>query len=207
MLRQCRLILAIIPEQQKWKAQQAESQACVELLASEIAASVPQLAGYHEQLERQRLAEEDLPLRSRPWPFKAEADEVPDDAKVTSSGIIGDDVHYSNEPGPFRKGNISDPQLARSLNINADNGPRELQVDAPTRIFPPVSAAQPASVYHLLFQLYSLHTISLLPASFKEWIQERITWLENISNPEDLARLQDMIAKSPGDGFPMGTEG
>jgi hypothetical protein len=190
-----------------WKAQQAESQAQIELLAIEIAATVPQLAGYHEQLEHLRLTDEGLPLRPRPWSFKTEAHEIPDAVKVTASGSMEYDAHFGNDPSPFRKGEATAARPTRASKVDPDNEVRELQVDAPTRIFPPVSAAQPASVYHLLFQLYSLSTVSVLPAPFKEWIRERITWLEDISNPEDLARLRDMVAKSPGDGFPVASEG
>lgn len=209
VLRQCRIILATVPDQyvSVWKAQQAESQAQIELFAIEIAATVPQLAGYHERLEHLRLAEEELPLRSRPWSFKTEADDMRDAAKANTSGSMKYDAQFDNDPSPFRKGKVTAARTTRASKIDFDEEARELQVDAPTRIFPPVSAAQPASVYHLLFQLYSLSTVPVLPAPFKEWIREQITWLEEISNPEDLARLQDMITKSPGDGFPVGSEG
>lgn len=211
ILRQSRVLLSTLAVQQldELKLQEAESQTQIERLAIEIVATVPQLAGYHEQLEYRRLSERDLPLRSGTWPFKAESDEVPADASFSAPDSMEYTAFYGNEPSPSRKGEA--PVVSRSqTSIKSDSEIREvseLQVDAPARIFPPVGAPQPASVYHLLFQLYSLRSVPVLPTPFKTWVRERIAWLESISNPEDLSRLQDMVAKSPSDGFPTGSEG
>jgi hypothetical protein len=59
----------------------------------------------------------------------------------------------------------------------------------------------------MLFQLYSLSRITMLPTQFRAWVQNRIEWTENISDPEDLARLQDLVARRPGDGFPVDNTG
>lgn len=132
---------------------------------------------------------------------------MPGAAKVTATGSMEYTTFFGDEPSPFRKGKVPVAHRTRTATVDTDREARELLVDAPTRIFPPVRTAQPASVYHLLFQLYNLRSVSALPTPFKDWIQERIVWLESISNPDDLARLQDMIAKSPGDVFPVGSEG
>ncbi|KAH7384082.1 hypothetical protein DE146DRAFT_622961 [Phaeosphaeria sp. MPI-PUGE-AT-0046c] len=209
ILRQCRLILSSLPAQYvgTWKIQQAESKAQIELLAIEIVATIPQLAGYHESLEYQRLTEKELPLRSATSLSKAKTEEVPDTAQVIELGTMDNTTFFGNDPKPFPKGEIPVSQQKRTLKPDTDFDARELQVDAPARIFPPVSTAQPASVYHLLFQLYSLRSVPVLPTPFKDWVRERLAWLESISNPEDLVRLQDMVAKSPGDDFPVGSEG
>jgi hypothetical protein len=83
----------------------------------------------------------------------------------------------------------------------------EIKVDAPAQIAPLIEGPQPASIYHMLFQLYSLRSISNLPAPFKAWIRDRIQWLEYRTDADDLTRLQEMVIKRPGDGFPVEDQG
>jgi|TARA_R110002003_G_scaffold137_1_gene12615 hypothetical protein len=58
----------------------------------------------------------------------------------------------------------------------------------------------------MLFQLYGLRSIPTLPETLKTWLHGRITWMEVHSDAEDLSRLQDMVSKKPGDGYPIGDE-
>jgi hypothetical protein len=87
------------------------------------------------------------------------------------------------------------------------NDPETHTDKEPKRSTSPPGGPQPASVYHMLFQLYSLSRVTMLPAPFRSWVRNRISWMENISDPEDLARLQDLVSKRPGDGFPVDNEG
>lgn len=97
------------------------------------------------------------------------------------------------------------PSQMSVLYAECNNG--AIKVDAPAHVAPLIDGPQPASMYHMLFQLYSLRSIPILPLIFKKWIQERTQWMETHTEPGDLARLQEMVLKRPGDGFPVEDEG
>jgi hypothetical protein len=158
---------------------------------------VPQLAGYLGQLEYRRLPKT-LPLRVSEASAASEPfQEQPRLAKIVGSGTMEYTSHFGNEPSPFRRGNTAQKTPSTMSISDGHNGESRNETSGP----------QSASVYHMLFQLYSLSRITMLPAQLREWVQNRITWTESISDPEDLARLQDLVARQPGDGFPVDNAG
>jgi hypothetical protein len=190
------------------KAQQANSNAKIESFALEISATIPQLAGYVEQLEyRRQHSEHVLPMRRVKGAPVMKGLEAPQIVKLPATGSIDYSTHFGGAPSPFRRGDTTSKKPSQTSLFYADFHDGGLNVDAPAQIFPPVGGPQPASVYHMLFQLYPLRSLSILPQSLRDWIHERILWMEQISDPDDLARLQDMMAKRPGDGFPVDEEG
>lgn len=167
----------------------------IETLAIEIAASLPQLAGYIEQLENRRVAEGIRPVR---------AASTTDSAQQPRAGKIiraGPTEYDAQNPSASRKGDEPPSLKPGRTSIFYAECNDEIKTDAPSHIHPPVRGPQPSSVYHMLFQMYSLRPIHSLPRVFQDWIQDRIVWMENISDEEDLVRLQDMMQKRPGDGF------
>jgi hypothetical protein len=155
----------------------------IETLAIEIAGSLPQLAGYIEQVENRRVAEGILPVRA------------------TSKICAGTTGYAAHDPSTSRKGDEAPSLRPGRTSIFYAECNDEIKTDAPSHIHPPVRGPQPSSVYHMLFQMYSLRPIHSLPRAFQDWIQDRIVWMESISDEEDLVRLQDMMQKRPGDGF------
>jgi hypothetical protein len=217
----------------QWKFQKADSESKIIEFAIEVTASVPQLAGYLEQLEMRRLNKGTYPLRLSDTLTGTEAPDHPRLEKITGPGTMEYTSHFGNAPSPFRRGDTptspqSTPHLApqpapqlttkplsaahrkpstMSMLYSDCNDPETHTDKGPTRSTSPPGGPQPASVYHMLFQLYSLSRITMLPAPFRSWVQNRISWMENISDPEDLARLQDLVSRRPGDGFPVDNEG
>jgi hypothetical protein len=113
--------------------------------------------------------------------------------------------HFGDAPSPFRRGNTP-PRKPSTLSVlYSDCNDEEQHTETPRRSS--TSGPQSGSVYHMLFQLYSLSRIAMLPAPLRRWVQNRIEWMENISDPDDLARLQDLVTKRPGDGFPVDNAG
>ncbi|KAF1921592.1 hypothetical protein BDU57DRAFT_510489 [Ampelomyces quisqualis] len=208
ILRQCPDIISSSPtqDQGQWRSQQTGSRAMIETLAIEIAASLPQLAGYLERLESRRIAERDLPVRVTKMTSTTEPSQLPRVGKVTRSGITKYDTHFSNDPSPFRKCDNTSSLRPDPTSIFYAEHSDKTKVDTPAHIHPPVCRPQPSSVYHILFQMYSLRSIDSLPRVFLDWIQDRTVWMENICDEEDLVRLQDMMRKRPGDDFPADNE-
>jgi hypothetical protein len=210
VLRQCRIVLSSYARQddEQVKTQQAKSTAKIESLAIEISATIPQLAGYVEKLEyRRQHPEHVLPVRHVNGDIAMEGFAASQIGKLSATGSIDYSTHFGGAPSPFRRGDPTPSNLKQTSVFYADCNDGGLNVDAPTQIFPPVGGLQPASVYHMLFQLYPLRSLASLPRSLRDWIHERILWMEQISDTDDLARLQDMMAKRPGDGFPVDGEG
>jgi hypothetical protein len=207
ILRQCRILLSSshMQQQSSLKAQRAESEAQIMNFAIEISATVPQLAGYLEQLSYHQPTEQIFTVRPSQTSAEVELKKPPQ--LVKSTGTMEYSAHFGDEPSPFRRG-ISPSRKPSVMSVfYSDCNDDEVHIDAPVQSSPFVSGSQSASIYHMLFQLYSLRSVSILPAPFTKWLEGRIRWMENISNPEDLARLQNMVAKRPGDGFPIGEEG
>jgi hypothetical protein len=169
---------------------------------------VPQLAGYLEQLEYRRLAKEALPVRVAKKSPEVQPAKPPQSCpNIRSSGSMQYNTHFGNEPSPFRKGVTPSRKPSEISVFYSECNDRELEIDAPVQINRPLTGPQPASVYHMLFQLYTLRSIVILSESFHDWIQGRIKWMENMTNTEDLTHLQEMVAERPGDGFPIGEGG
>jgi hypothetical protein len=183
------------------------SQAQIEHLSVEIAATVPQLAGYIEQLEHRRLSEQDLPVRfTKTSPEVQVAKPLRTGPRIRNSGSMQYNTHFGDEPSPFRRG-VTPAKRPSEVSVFNHECDGELSVDTPTQLSRPMAGPQPASVYHMLFQLYTLRSITSLSAPFKDWVRGRIKWMENITNHDDLVHLQEMVVDRPGDGFPIGEGG
>lgn len=218
--KNCQIILSSSDTQSHglWKFQKAESESKIIEFAIEITATVPQLAGYLDQVEIRRLSKVTLPLRLSDTFTGSEAPDQPRLEKITGPGTMEYTSHFGNAPSPFRRGDTpTTPQPTPQSTpyrkpstismLYSDCNDSETHTEMPTRSPSPPDGPQPASVYHMLFQLYSLARITILPTPFRDWVHNRIAWMENISDPEDLARLHDLVSKRPGDGFPVDNEG
>ncbi|KAL5115518.1 hypothetical protein ACEQ8H_006581 [Pleosporales sp. CAS-2024a] len=218
--RQCHDILSSSMTQNPgiWKAQQADSNAKIIEFAIDISATVPQLAGYLEQIENQRLHKDGLPLHLSTNNVHSQDSEQPHLPKMTGNGTMEYTTHFGDGPSPFRRGNNVPQGKPSTISVlyheceeeeeeEEEEEGKEVRILKSKRPDPSLLKLQTASVYHMLFQLYSLTYISILPAPLKQWIQDRIKWIEKISDPQDLARLQDMVARQPGDGFPVENAG
>jgi hypothetical protein len=182
--------------------QQAKSTVNIVNLAVEIAATVPQLAGYLDQLAFPEPSELDSSPDFSEAPIDSQLLELTVRAKNT--GTMEYSSHFGDGPNSFRRGTQNKPS-AMSV-FYSDCNDEELHADTqpkPRTDLNSWNSAQPASVYHMLFQLYTLRTVSLLPDSLRVWVQGRIKWMENITDVEDLKRLREMIAQRPSDGFPV----
>jgi hypothetical protein len=60
---------------------------------------------------------------------------------------------------------------------------------------PDASQPTPRShgLYHVLYQLYAIRPITCLPKPMKDWIEARISWMEEQADPLDLMGLQDTV--------------
>jgi hypothetical protein len=209
ILRQCHIYIPTLSPQDRdpWQTQQEHSEAQIEYFSTEIAATVPQLAGYHQQLEHRRLAKPSLTLRVTKSPEVQLANLPRRDPKFASSGDTQYNTQSGDEPSPLGREVPSAKKPSQVSVFYADCNDGEPQVDDLVQRSRPVAGPEPASVYHMLFQLYTLRSISILSDSFRAWIQSRIIWMENMTNDDDLARLQSMVTDRPGDGFPIGEGG
>jgi hypothetical protein len=183
------------------------TKAQIDHLSIEIAATVPQLAGYIDQLEHQRLSKQNPPLHVAKKNLEVQPAKPPRPSRVRNSGSIQYNTYFGDEPSPFRRGVARAKKPSQMSVWYSECNDGELSVDAPTQVSRPMAGPQPASVYHMLFQLYALRSITTLSKPFRDWIQGRIKWMENITDYDDLARLQEMVVERPGDGFPIGEGG
>jgi hypothetical protein len=200
ILRQCHIYVPTLSSQNRnpWQAQIEHSEAQIRYFSIEIAATVPQLAGYHQQLEHRRLANPSLTVRVTKGSGMQPANLPRCDPKIAISG---------DEPSPLGKGIPPAKKPSEVSVFYADCNDGELQINTPASKTRPGAGPEPASIYHMLFQLYTLRSISSLSNSFRAWIQGRITWMENMTNDEDLTLLQNMVTDRPGDGYPIGEGG
>jgi hypothetical protein len=105
----CRIILSSLDMQNHglWKFQKADSESKIIESAIEITATVPQLAGYLEQLELRRLTKGLLSVESL---------EQPRLEKITGPGTMEYTSHFGNAPSPFRRGDTpTSPQSTSQL--------------------------------------------------------------------------------------------
>jgi hypothetical protein len=129
-------------------------------------------------------------------------DEQPHLSRRIDAATIELSSHFIYDPGPFKESpdlTMKSPEVVPA--------PDDTDNDASPPGFPPITGPQPASLYHMLYQLYGLRSVTTLPYALQEWLQGRISWMEENADPGDLARLQDMLRKRPGDGFSPGNEG
>jgi hypothetical protein len=208
ILRQCHLWLSSsLPQDEQFlSALKAESEANIIYFALEISATVPQLGGYLE-LVKSRADVQDINASARAPETTTPpetASELLHRPKQMCSSIAENRADIlSDQPTTIETTRTTQEISVFYSRLN-DN---EIKVDAPAQIAPLIEGPQPASIYHMLFQLYSLRSISILPAPFKAWIRDRIQWLEYRTDADDLTRLQEMVIKRPGDGFPVEDQG
>ncbi|KAF1943776.1 hypothetical protein EJ02DRAFT_453028 [Clathrospora elynae] len=178
--------------------QKSESEAHIVSLAMEIVATVPQLAGYLQDLDAfLPPTGEGEPLRVKsPSPISRLQKHHP--AQDIGAITIEMSFHHKFESG------TSTPSSSLYSSSSTSTSTKN-QNDATTQIYPENAMTQfkSPSLYHMLFQLYALRWISCLPRSMKDWIQGRIVWMEGNADPVDLVSLQEMIRRRPGDGFPV----
>jgi hypothetical protein len=148
MSQQCQLILDspdLDPELDARLAAQLElSKKETNTLAIEVCASVPQLAGYLDQLH------------------------------VTSPKYLNH--QYEDEIQETR---------AKSSNFLGPRPPR------------------PDSQYHLLYQLRRLAATPALQEDTRQWIENRIQWVESVADPDDKTLLKTMLDVTPSGAFPF----
>jgi hypothetical protein len=197
VLRQCEVLASLNPTNITLPSnQRSESNMVIISLATEIAATVPQLASYE-----QNLATHPSPTAtetpSQDWcqmPIRTSEPHFPQetlDGTVTAMSISQPPTNLLRTP-PLTP---SPPCISSSPNLTNQ---------APTSHFPTSTDSQRThSLYHILYQLYTLRSISCLPHSMRDWVAGRITCMESTMDPLDLIGLQDTIRQRPSDGFPV----
>jgi hypothetical protein len=123
----------------------------------------------------------------------SKCDEGSTTSSVTDSESNASTPNYSDASSPH---STSTPSSCASN----EETPKEYVSEPPP--FAP-GALDLASGFYLLLKLHNLTLIPWLPFMMKSWIQDRISWIENHSDPYSAARLKDMIKKRPADGFPV----
>jgi hypothetical protein len=201
--RQCRIIISSPRVRQctSLKSQQEASKAKIISYSVEIAATVPQLAGYLTQLTIGQTTEPVLSSSSPEAIVDRNHVGPPRLARIT--GTVDYSAHFGEGPSPFRRGTSPERKPSQMSAFFSDCDSEGPHNDDASENSSRSDGSHSASIFHILFQLYHLRSISILPESFKDWLQGRIVWLEKITVPADLARLRDMISKNPSDGFPI----
>ncbi|ORY19513.1 hypothetical protein BCR34DRAFT_132745 [Clohesyomyces aquaticus] len=129
-----------------------KSLAVIKQLAKEICATVPQLAGYLDQLPSY--------MRYR----------------------LGQEKDHENPDVP------NDSPAARSTKKRRI----EPMADLPQAI-PSLPLMQPASLYHILYQLHALLAHEILSEDLRFWIRQRLDWIEGKADPDNLKLLKTML--------------
>ncbi|KAF2107693.1 hypothetical protein BDV96DRAFT_505808 [Lophiotrema nucula] len=142
--------------------QRAISEAIVRSLSRDICASVPQLAGYVEDLESYS---ERASVRSR-------------------SESLEPTTHFLYDRGQL----IQAPAFLLSP-IQVKRSPSKVS-----------SSPRRANLYNILYMLYALRPVAILPEDMKLWIQQRVEWIEAKTEPDDLALLKGMLHNKPHHG-------
>jgi hypothetical protein len=135
-------------------AQQRMSEAQILEQAMEISASVPQLAGYLEQLEPHlRASEFVLPVRFSDRAPNLERGELPHFAKRIASAAVEYSSHFVCDPDPapmdslpsdaarMASGSPRKPSLMSIFYSECNDG--EPKIDAPAHIVPPLNSNSP----------------------------------------------------------------
>ncbi|KAF2678572.1 hypothetical protein K458DRAFT_137136 [Lentithecium fluviatile CBS 122367] len=149
--------------------QKIESEAIMKRLAAEICASVPQLADYIERLPS--YVDRELSDTDNRFTIPKHKPGQPLLSLSLTTATVELSPHFIYDPGPFRK---------TSLRPCSEDLPRP----------------RPASLYHIYYQLFSLNAIQSLTADMKEWIQERIYWVEEMGDPDDIGLMKAMLHRS-----------
>lgn len=161
-------------------AQLQKSQDMMRVLAKEICATVPQLAGYLDQLQ----------VSSQHSKFK------PTPMTAVSAAFSRElDITFACTPPPNNA--LTDHTVSKRSSLSSSK-PLE-----PPQAVPALPIPRPASLYHLLYQLHMLSTVTILPDNLQVWIKERIQWVEGNADPEDLQLLRTMVNNAPSGAFPF----
>lgn len=177
ILTQCDLLCVAQAEYYSLSNQAAKSEATIIDLAQEICASVPQLSGYLEQL--QSYSRKDHPN----FP------DIPSESAGKTSTSIPLSTHFLYDPSPFKHQKLNSASQSQETPVtNHDQN---------------VPAPRPESLYHMLYQLHTLATITFLPANLHQWMQQRIRWMEANADPADLPQLRAMLKNRTEGGFPI----
>ncbi|KAF3032710.1 hypothetical protein E8E12_001685 [Didymella heteroderae] len=198
--QQCSILLSSSAgaEYSKLRLQISASESLTIVLAEEICATVPQLLSYADYLN-QFVESTDfaLPTRSRsPHPSECS---MASDSSNRAEPASDNSGSNASTPKTF---DASSPQSTSTNSSYASNKDMPKTYTAKIPLFTP-GALDPASAFHLLLKLHNLALVPWLPFAMKSWIQGRISWIENNSDPYSARRLKDMIRKRPCDGFPV----
>ncbi|KAF2736693.1 hypothetical protein EJ04DRAFT_575116 [Polyplosphaeria fusca] len=63
-----------------------------------------------------------------------------------------------------------------------------------------VSGPRRASLYNILYMLYALRPVSILPTDMLRWVEQRVQWIEGKVDADDLALLKAMLQNKPQHG-------
>ncbi|KAF2659632.1 hypothetical protein K491DRAFT_675375 [Lophiostoma macrostomum CBS 122681] len=176
------------------------SQNLVCTLATEILATVPQLAGY--------LAA--LPTPSASADLHSQTDTGMHLSTTTSFEAVTCPLStptftYAQTPlpNPDTMGNTAGPSLLYPPVGTPDDTSIPGCNLEPPQVIPIFPVPRPASPYHLLYVLYMLSTIMLLPADMHGWVKQRIAYVEKSANKDDLALLHALRENAPMGAFPF----
>lgn len=209
ILHQCNVSLSkiLLQEEPFWAGLQREAEASVLYLASEIAAAVPQLAGYLDQMiDKVNLAgktyRNPTSLRNKP-PHESNISLVHSREVLNNLMLKSDVLHVEQRPKEDAARTLDPEDVSTSYVEEQDGGSnKRLLTQKPVA----TECIRTASTYHMLSHLYNLRPIPSLPNAFKSWIRNRIEVLEHHTSSEDVARLQELVVKWPADGFPIDSE-
>lgn len=182
------------------------SRALITELAAEIIATIPQLAGILSHVERAHKMASHSPGASEEGQHVSLACHVQEQIRTSTN------QHFTELPQITASNCASTIEYTQLFVYDAGSfkrsrGPRmkKRKATASTRTANSTAAMSdpvplPPSMFHILFQLYGLSTIRILPGRMKTWIIECIRWLEKHSAIEDFVRVQKMARQYFGDG-------
>lgn len=171
--------------------QQHQSVYEIRMIAKDILATVPQLTGYTRFLESFLQA----PTTKNTGCNTNVIELIPHHKRRS-------DVHKTCSPKD-ESPSTQMPTPESTPSPPSSSGPESASDDAP---YTPIIAPQHSSLYHILFNLYALRSVTCLPKAMKSWIDGRIDWIESTADPQDITRLQEMMRTRPGDGYPVGAD-
>ncbi|KAF2011397.1 hypothetical protein BU24DRAFT_495587 [Aaosphaeria arxii CBS 175.79] len=184
VVAQSRVLLSS-PEryQHTFMATQLEaSENIVRSLARDICATVPQLAGYIDDLRG---------------------------SSCTPENKLGTELAGTTSSERAAAGSavsISGPQILTELARSAPpipTSPRSTDENKRQSSSSVLLNPKPASQCQLLYQLCTLSQISLLPIHLRHWVNDRIEYVKSKAEPEDLQLLEQALEDMPSAAFPF----
>ncbi|KAL6709142.1 hypothetical protein ACN47E_001958 [Coniothyrium glycines] len=196
IIRQCHILepTAQPGDLDSINTQRIRSQFAIEEMGRDILATVPQLGRYLEQLNMNLQKPNKQGLHVSPTSTSRIGSVT---SQQRGSASVGSSV--SRTPTPVTQTPTPETTPSPPSSTESEPIPNDLPGSS-------LTAPQFSSLYHMLFNLYVLRSITCLPMTMKTWIAGRIEWIESIADSQDVARLQQMMRMRPGDGFPVGSD-